>query len=186
MTHLNIRKGSTSPYRRARRSPLIGWSGSMGTSPAACHSAPEDREIYEACGFLLLRIYIIFQPEATFLHTVSQFCISCLHILPCVPFTWFVCMPPVCIYFPCVLFIPGVLIFTFYSCTWLLGFLCIVLRWVFYLTSEGKKASPDSSSSDKIRITSGANTTIRPVRTLTKPATLSFNTALWEVHFKSQ
>lgn len=59
----------------------------MGTSPAACHSAPEDREIYEACGFLLLRIYIIFQPEATFLHTVSQFCISCLHILPCVPFT---------------------------------------------------------------------------------------------------
>lgn len=59
----------------------------MGTSPAACHSAPEDREIYEACGFPLLRIYIIFQPEATFLRTVSQFCISCLHILPCVPFT---------------------------------------------------------------------------------------------------
>lgn len=90
----------------------------MGTSPAACHSAPEDREIYEACGFLLLRIYIIFQPEATFLHSFPI-----LYIL----FTYFtmcafhlICMyrmPPVCIYFPCVLFIPGVLIFTFYSCT---------------------------------------------------------------------
>lgn len=78
----------------------------MGTSPAACHSAPEDREIYEACGFLLLRIYIIFQPEATFLHsfpilyilftyfTMCAFhliCMyaSCLYIFPlCTVYSW--------------------------------------------------------------------------------------------------